>query len=70
MTGVSEDGTTVLQSTSSWSLLELTTKTCGVGVWILRVVQPRVVEYTYTWQSQQRQGKKAEYILLSEDSNV
>ena len=34
------------------------------------MVQPRIVEYTYTWQSQQRQGKKAEYILLSEDSNV
>ena len=70
MADVSEEDKTVLQSTSSCPLLELTAKTCGVGVWILRVVQPRVVEYTYTWQSQQRQGKKAEYILLSEDSNV
>ena len=67
---MAEENTPVVQSTSGCSLLELTSKTCGVGVWILRVVQPRIVEYTYTWQSQQRQGKKAEYILLSEDSNV
>ena len=67
---MAEESTPVVQSTSGCSLLELTSKTCGVGVWILRVVQPRIVEYTYTWQSQQRQGKKAEYILLSEDSNV
>ena len=65
----------MLQSTSSDKaqqsclLAELTPSNCGIGTWILRVVQPRVIEYVYSWQGQQRQGKKAEYILLSEDSN-
>ena len=72
----SEEEKAVLQSTSSDKaqqsclLAELTPSNCGIGVWILRVVQPRVIEYMYCWQGQQRQGKKAEYILLSEDSNA
>ena len=71
----SEEEKAVLQSTSSDKaqqsclLAELTPSNCGIGTWILRVVQPRVIEYVYSWQNQQRQGKKAEYILLSEDSN-
>ena len=54
----------VLQSTSSEKaqqsclLAELTPSNCGIGTWILRVVQPRVIEYVYTWQGQQRQGKR------------
>ena len=48
---------TVLQKTSL-SLHELTPSTCGIATWILRVVQPRVVESTYNWQGQERKGKK------------
>ena len=65
----------VPQSTSaetppgSYILRELTPTTCGIGAWSLRVVGPKVVEYTYHWQGQTRQGKKLECILLSEDSN-
>jgi hypothetical protein len=32
-------------------------------------VHPRVVEYLYTWQGAERQGKKLECILLSADSD-
>ena len=72
---LSGEAQAVLQNTplgmaqQSCPLGELTPTTCGIGTWTLRVVQTRVIEYTYTWQGQQRQGKKAEYILLSEDSN-
>ena len=59
---------TVLQKTSL-SLHELTPSTCGIATWNLRVVQPRVVEYTYLWQGQERKGKKLECILLSENSD-
>ncbi len=70
MADASEEDKAVLQSTRSLPLAELTASTCGIGTWILRVVQPRVIEYAYMWQSQQRQGKKAECMLLSEDSKV
>ena len=59
---------TVLQKTSL-SLHELTPSTCGIAMWNLRVVQPRVVEYTYHWQGQERKGKKLESILLFENSD-
>ena len=65
----------VLQSTPAettpghCTLRELTQTTCGIGTWLLRVIRSIVVEYTYTWQGKERNGKKFECILLSEDSS-
>ncbi len=53
----------------SCGLHDLTPSTCGIGIWTLRVVEPRVVEYTYNWQGQERRGRKLERILLSENSD-
>ena len=63
--------TQVLQSTEeqSTSLRELTPSTCGVGAWILRVVHPRVIDYLYQYQNQERKGRKMECILASKDSD-
>ena len=66
-----DDDTAILQKAppNSCALSELTQATCGIGTWTLRVVQPRVIQYNYNWQGQERQGKRLECILLSEDSD-
>ena len=50
------------------ALHELTSSTCGIGTWTLRVIHPHVIEYTYMYQGKTCNGQKLECILLSEDS--
>jgi hypothetical protein len=66
-----DDDPAILQKAppNSCALSELTQATCGIGTWTLRVVQSPVIQYNYNWQGQERQGKRLEHILLSDDSD-
>ena len=54
-------------ATDSLQLHELNSKSAGVGAWILKVHNMRLINFEYIRQNQARQGQKLECVLVAAD---
>jgi len=51
----------------SFPLHELNPKSAGVGAWVLKVYNMRLIIYDYIWQNQSKRGHKLECMLVAAD---